>query len=125
MDADSSKDANSPNLEQLMQIGIQTARKGNKQSARMIFQQILDADKQNERAWLWMAAVAEAPEERARYLNTVLRLNPNNQTAQKELQRMQARAESSNTRVLRYGFIGLGVIVALVTITICLLLVIK
>ncbi len=125
MDADSSKDVNTPNLEQLMQIGIQTARKGNKQSARMIFQQILDADKQNERAWLWMAAVAESPEDRARYLNTVLRLNPNNQTAHKELQRMQARAESSNTSVLRYGFIGLGLIIALVAITMCLLLVIK
>ena len=37
MDADS----NSPNLEQLMQLGIQSARQGHKENARVIFQQIL------------------------------------------------------------------------------------
>lgn len=125
MDTDSQNNTNAPNLEQLMQLGIQTARKGNKQSARMIFQQILDADKQNERAWLWMAAVAESTEDRVRFLNTVLRLNPNNQTAQHELQRLQKKAESSNTQVMRYGFMALGAIIVLMCITLVLIYVLK
>jgi len=116
METGSPSNPSSPNLEQLMQLGIQTARKGNKPNARMIFQQILDADKQNERAWLWMAAVSETPEDRYRYLRTVLRINPNNQTALRELKKMQQRRESSNTQALRYGLIGLIIIVVLIAL---------
>ena len=87
MDSGTNRDVNIPNLEQLMQLGIQTARQGNKENARVIFQQVLDSDSHNERAWLWMAAVAETPVDRVRYLNTVLRINPQNRTAQRELNR--------------------------------------
>lgn len=113
MDSGTNSDVNTPNLEQLMQLGIQTARQGNKQSARVIFQQVLDSDSLNERAWLWMAAVAETPEERMRYLNTVLRINPNNTTAQRELNRLRKGQESSTSQVLVYGTIGLIIIIIL------------
>lgn len=112
--------ANKPNLEQLMQLGIQTARAGHKPNARMIFQQVLDQDKENERAWLWMAAVAETPMERLRYLNTVLRINPNNQLALNQLDKMKKRKVSSNTLVIRYGFMGLGTIAILLACVIAL-----
>ncbi len=112
-----------PNLEQLMQIGIQTAKQGNKQNARVIFQQILDQDKQNERAWLWMARVAQTPRDRVRYLNTVLRINPNNATALQELERMKQRQLTSNSQALRYGMIGLGVILALVIVVVLILII--
>jgi hypothetical protein len=118
----SNQDANVPNLEQLMQLGIQTARQGNKQNARMIFQQILDADKQNERAWLWMAAVAETPTDRARYLNTVLRINPHNDTAQRQLNQMKVKQESSNSQVLLYGGIGLAIILLLIAVAVVLVI---
>lgn len=112
---------NKPNLEQLMQLGIQTARTGNKQNARMIFQQVLDQDKENERAWLWMAAVAETPMERLRYLNTVLHINPGNQTALRQLEKMKIKKETSNSQVIRYGFIGLSIVVVLLACVIVLL----
>jgi cytochrome c-type biogenesis protein CcmH/NrfG len=86
----------------------------------MIFQQVLAQDPENERAWLWMAAAAETPSDRVRYLNTVLQLNPHNTTAKKELERIQHRLESSNTQVIRYGLMGLGVFAVLV---VCALLV--
>jgi hypothetical protein len=107
---------NIPNLEQLMQLGIQTAKQGNKPNARVIFQQILDADKQNERAWLWMAAVAETPYDRIRYLRTVLNINPNNATALRELNQMRTKQESSNSQVLVYGGIALVFVFALVVL---------
>jgi Tfp pilus assembly protein PilF len=116
------KDASTPNLEQLLQLGIQTARHGNKQSARMIFQQILDTDKMNERAWIWMAAVAETPEDRARYLRTALQINPQNPTALRELRQMEHRRESSNSQVLVYGGIALAVILLLVAVAIVVIM---
>ena len=107
-----------PTLEDLMQMGIQAARQGNRPSARLFFQQVLDADKQNERAWLWMASVAEI-----RFLKTVLRLNPANSAARDELERMRRRRETGNTLVLKYGFMGLAVFLVLFAIVIALLLV--
>ncbi len=113
---------NKPNLEELMQLGVQTAQAGNKRNARMIFQQVLEQDNENERAWLWMAAVAETPIDRLRCLNTVLRINPNNKTALDQLEKMKKRQESSNTAVIRYGFIGLSVLILLVALAIIVLI---
>lgn len=114
---------NEPNLEELMALGIQTARQGNKQNARVLFEQILDRDPQNERAWLWMAAVAATPADRIRFLNTVLRLNPNNTTAQRELNQLQQKKETSNSQVIVYGAVGVGIILILIVITVLLLVV--
>ncbi|MCZ7540613.1 MAG: hypothetical protein M5U29_12035 [Anaerolineae bacterium] len=111
-----------PTLEDLMQMGMQAARQGNRPNARLFFQQVLDADKHNERAWLWMASVAETQEERIRFLKTVLRINPNNSVAREELERMRRRRETSNTLVLRYGLIGLALAVVLFFIVVLLLL---
>ena len=117
-------EAQGPNLEQLMNLGMQSAREGNKPNARFIFQQILDADKQNERALLWMATVAETPEERVRYLKTVLRVNPNNQTAQKQLEKMKRKKASSNSQVMRYGIFFLVAMLILIALAIVALLVV-
>jgi len=121
MDSGTNRDVNIPNLEQLMQLGIQTARQGNKESARVIFQQVLDSDSYNERAGLWMAAVAETPVDRVRYLNTVLRINPQNRTAQRELNRMKKGQESSTSQVLVYGGIGLAIIILLIAVALFVL----
>lgn len=112
---------NTPNLEQLIQLGIQTARAGNKANARMMFQQVLKQDPDNERAWFCMAAYAATPTDRIRYLNTVLHINPNNQRAQNELAKMKRRKESSNTKVIRYGFIGLAVLLVLIVCVVVVL----
>lgn len=110
-----------PNLEQLMQLGIQSARNGNTENARVILQQVLDADAQNERAWLWMAAVAETPTDRVRYLNTVLRLNPSHPTALRELKQLQDKQESSVGQAFRYGFVLLALIVVLIVLAVVVL----
>jgi hypothetical protein len=122
MTTDLNENSDSPNLEQLMQLGIQAAKSGNKQNARMIFQQVLDGDKDNERAWLWMAAVAEDPVERLRYIKTVLRINPSNPTALRELEQRKQQKESSNSQVLVYGGIGLSIALLLVAVTVVILI---
>ncbi len=107
-------DANSPNLEQLLQLGIRAAREGNKQNARVIFQQVLDSDKGNERAWLWMASVAENDIDRRRFLETVLRINPRNEKAKQYLASMENRKATSENRTLVRGLIIMGILVILV-----------
>ena len=117
------QDASTPNLEQLLQIGIQSARQGNAENARVIFQQVLDTDKNNERAWLWMASVAETSADRQRYLRTVLTINPDNHTAQRELKKVESRRQSNNSRVLVYGSIALAVSLILIAVAVIALVV--
>ena len=87
-----------------------------------MLQQVIDSDKTNERAWLWLAATAETSEDRRRYLNAVLRLNPGNPTALRELEKLNRKQVSSNTLVIRYGMMGLFVLLVLVLIAIALLI---
>lgn len=112
-----------PKIEELMQVGIQAARQGNKKNARMIFQQVLASDKQNERAWLWMAAVAENPADRINYLQTVLKINPNNARAQRELSQHKQKRASSNSQAMTYGIIGLGLVLVLILVVVIVLVV--
>jgi hypothetical protein len=102
-----------PNLEELMQLGIRTAKDGNLDNARVIFQKVLDADKRNERAWLWMAHVAENNIKRRQYLETVLRLNPNNISAHKYLDSMDAVVDKVEGNSIT---LGLMVIIAMIVI---------
>lgn len=114
---------NAPRIEELMQLGIQAARQGNRQNARMIFQQVLATDKQNERAWLWMAAVAETQADRINYLKTVLKINPNNTRANRELNQLRKKRATSNSQALTYGLIGLGIVLVLVILVVVVLVV--
>ncbi|MBN1679330.1 MAG: tetratricopeptide repeat protein [Anaerolineae bacterium] len=123
MSMENNKDAASPNLEQLIQLGIQTAKQGNLQNARMIFQQVLDEDKKNERAWLLMARVAENRVDRQRYIQTVLNINPNNADAQRLWRAEQKKRQSSNSQVLVYGGIALSIVLILIAVALLALFV--
>ncbi len=104
--------------EELLNIGIQAAKAGNKATARVIFQQILDQDRKNERALLWMGSVAETPEERIRYLRAVLRINPRNKTAQKYLAKLEQASSESDRRLVKYGLIAAGVAVVILIVVV-------
>ena len=112
----SSGESSSPNLEQLLQLGIRTARQGNKQSARAIFQQVLDANKNEERAWIWMAWAAENDVDRRRYLETVLKLNPRNEKAKQYLAELENQKVTGEGQTLIRGLLILGILIALVIV---------
>lgn len=109
-----------PNLEELMQLGVRTAKNGNKEGARVIFDKILAVDKRHERAWLWMASLADNDIDKRRYLQTVLNINPNNSSAKKYLRQMDQSVSSSERRSLVVG----GIIVGILVITLILVAVI-
>ncbi|MBI5667724.1 MAG: hypothetical protein HZC41_06920 [Chloroflexi bacterium] len=102
-----------PNREELLQMGIRAAKAGNTDAARITFQQILSQDKRNERAMMWMAKIASTKAERKKWLNRVLSVNPDNETARKQLYRMNHSEAAKQNRVLLIFGVVSGVMIVL------------
>jgi hypothetical protein len=101
-----------PNREELLRMAINTAKQGNRGPARVMFTQILNEDKQNERAMMWMAKLADTKAERQQWLNRVLVVNPNNESARVALQRMNYKSSARENRTLiLFGAIAIVLIV--------------
>jgi len=64
---------------------VQLAQAGNRQEARRLLWQVVQAEPNNEIAWLWLASVAADLPEYERALTEVLRINPGNQQARQLL----------------------------------------
>jgi hypothetical protein len=74
--------------ETLLQLGIDAAREGNREEARNLFSLLTRQEPDNVQAWLWLAGVAEGPEQRRAALERVIALDPDNEMAIKGLQAM-------------------------------------
>lgn len=115
-----SKDRRTSN-EELLQMGINAAKNGQKDGARVLFRQVYRRDQRNERAMLWLARLAKTPAERQQWLRRVLNVNPANETALEALKKMQSRSDEAENRVLRtFGLL----VVALVVIVVVAILII-
>jgi Tol biopolymer transport system component len=79
------------NLQDLLRQGIELAREGNKAEARKRFEQALEIDDRNEKAWYWLAGVVPTREERLFALSQVLQINPNNEKAKQALEQLEAK----------------------------------
>jgi thioredoxin-like negative regulator of GroEL len=102
-----------PNREQLLQMAIASAKKGNADGARMMLRQILSEDRRNERALLWMAKLARTKKERLEWLERVLDANPDNEQARKQKRRMEyVNSAQQNRTLLIFGVVA-GVLVVL------------
>lgn len=118
-DIPNNDDEQSFNREELLQLAIRTAKEGNPQGARVIFQQVLAQDKRNERALVWMASLTKDKKERRQYLRRVLRVSPRNAAARQELERMDRMEKARSNRTLIYG--GLVVLAAVLLIVLVVL----
>jgi hypothetical protein len=74
--------------ETLLQLGIDAAREGRREDARNLFGLLTRQDPNNSQAWLWLAGVAEGPDQRRAALERVVELDPTNEMAVKGLQAM-------------------------------------
>jgi micrococcal nuclease len=68
-----------------LQQAIQAIKAGDKETGRKILADILQADLENEQAWLWLSSVVDSDIERRKYLQRVLEINPDNKAAQRGL----------------------------------------
>ena len=99
--------SDSPNLEQLFQMAVDAARNGQKQGARMMFQQILARDKDNIRVMMWLAKIARNSNERRKWLNRILDVDTTNAAAIKALDGMDNRdATQRNRQIFRFARIA-------------------
>lgn len=112
---------NTPNREELLQLAIRAAKNGNRESARVMFRQVLDEDKRNERAMMWMAKLAGSKNERRQWLNRVLLINPNQYAAKNALRKMQYSSSARDNRVLIIFGVVAGVLIILGVVVVLLL----
>jgi tetratricopeptide (TPR) repeat protein len=78
------------NIDEVLQKGIRAARRGRKEPAQQLLNQVVQADPNNEEAWLWLARVVDSPEQQAECLQRVLTINPDNRWAAEQLASLQA-----------------------------------
>jgi hypothetical protein len=69
-------------IQTMLQDAITLAQSGQRTEARRLLKQIIEADPEQELAWMWLATVSTDRDERLACLERVLVLNPNNPTAQ-------------------------------------------
>ena len=84
-----------PQVKDLLKQGVLAAKKGDKTAARLAFERVLDLDQDNEDAWLWLAVLAEDPDEKRIFLGNVIVANPENARARKMLQALDAAAAAA------------------------------
>jgi hypothetical protein len=72
----------------ILQLGIEAAREGNREEARNLFGLLTRQEPDNAQAWLWLAGVADGPEQRRAALERAVELDPTNEMAIKGLQAM-------------------------------------
>ncbi len=114
-------ESQAPNREELLQLAINTARAGNKKPARLMFEQVLKQDKNNERAMMWLAKLADSKAERQEWLKRALRINPNNEQARDALKTIDYRGSAKDNRVLlTFGVLAAILIILAVVIVLAI-----
>jgi cob(I)alamin adenosyltransferase len=105
------------NNEELLQLAITTAKNGQQDSARVMFQQVWSRDKRSERAMVWLAKLAKTPEEKREWLNRLLKVNPEHEAARIALKKMEhERAARDNRTLLLFGAVAVIMILIVVVV---------
>lgn len=80
-------------IQRKLQDGIAAARRGDRNTARRLLQDVIDVDPDNELAWIWMASCVTTLSERRNCLERVLEINPNNPRARQALEALNSGAD--------------------------------
>lgn len=75
--------------EQLLRQAIEAAREGDNSQARELLEQILEADEENVKAWMWMYRVSDDVDEKRIALTNVVQLDPTNTRAKELLEKLE------------------------------------
>lgn len=82
--------ARNEEIQRKLREGIEAARRGERDIARRLLEQVTIQDDRNEVAWLWLASLVNTMPERRACLERVLEINPNNTRAREALQKLNA-----------------------------------
>lgn len=76
--------------EKLIQA-VQLIKSGDKQAALLLLKEVVQADPNDENAWLWLHTCVEQVEQKKYCLQRALKINPNNQQARNALLKLENR----------------------------------
>ena len=93
--------ANQDDLQQTLNMGIEAARRGDKSAAQLLLRQVVEAQPDNELAWMWLASAVDNIAERRECLEQALRINPENSRAREALGRLGGAPPPRQARVPR------------------------
>ncbi|GAB4432832.1 MAG: hypothetical protein OHK0015_20890 [Chloroflexi bacterium OHK40] len=79
-------------LAELLYEGALALTRGEKERARTLLLQVVEADEEAEEAWLWLSGAVDDPEDQRTALENVLALNPKNPHALHGLRVLDGRA---------------------------------
>ena len=106
-----------PNKEDMFNLAKEAISNGQKQPARMMLQQILENDHHETRAMMWMAKIARSAEEREKWLERVIKIDPDNKAATKALKKMHTSdASQRNKLLLRIGSAAYVVVILVLAV---------
>lgn len=80
------------NTNDLLQQGVAALKAGQKAEARRLLERVVQQDKDNETAWLWLSGAVDTDRERIHCLREALRINPNSQHARRGLETLESKA---------------------------------
>ncbi|MBN1678644.1 MAG: tetratricopeptide repeat protein [Anaerolineae bacterium] len=93
----------SADLRQKLQDAIALAQSGQRHEARGLLEQVIDANPDEELAWLWLATVSTDKAERVQFLEKALALNPDNPTSQQAYAQLTGTVYAAPPPVERPG----------------------
>jgi TolA-binding protein len=111
-----------PNREELYQMATEAAKSGQTKGARVMFRQLLQQDKRDIRAMMWLAKLANSDTEREAWLERVVSVRPSYTQALEMLEKLRrGKIAKRNKRFLQVGsavyVVGLTVICLLLMIS--------
>ncbi|MBN1966320.1 MAG: PD40 domain-containing protein [Anaerolineae bacterium] len=83
------------NVQRLLRDAVTAQREGDPDRARVLLEQVVELDPQNEKGWFWLASVARTDEERLIYLGNVVHINPNNERAKALLAQLERKSDET------------------------------
>ncbi len=87
----------SKEAQRLYERGLAAARGGQRRIAAGLLTRAVQLDPRHEHAWLWLSGVLDDPQDIEFCLRSVLKINPNNQQAQKGLAWVRQRSAAAAT----------------------------
>ena len=86
-------------MDELLQEGIAAAKSGQRERAYDLLMQVVEEDKENVLAWLWLSGVADSLDDREICLENVLALDPTNVAARKGLAQVREQKKAAASAV--------------------------
>jgi hypothetical protein len=85
-------------MRDLVQRGIAALEAGDKVQACRLLGRAIQANPQDEQAWLWLSGAVESDQERLMCLNKVLEINPANEAAKRGVAALREKQASKPTK---------------------------